>query len=333
MRKLGVIGIVVLALMLASVSGVGAQDSSGGTGTQPQAPIIIGTSIFERAGAALSAGAYDQAARDFTLLILLNPTFSQGYYGRALSYASLGDFERAMPDIDRALTTAPPNIGYREGLYLLLAEIHVQQDDLEAAIGDYTSIIELNPSADNYAQRALYSLGLNKFDDAERDLTEALDLQFAAAEADSEQAVNPRLYAFRAYARGQIDQVENAASDWLNYMALIGANVVDHDPLIPGDLQVVALSEGIVHRFPIEGEAGQRFTAAAGGARGTDTDPVIVLISPEGAPLIADDDSGGGTISLIFEYELPADGEYLLLVSHSLGNPNGNVGVQMQLDG
>ncbi|MDZ4767104.1 MAG: tetratricopeptide repeat protein [Chloroflexota bacterium] len=316
---------LVLFLILSLASAAFAQDApTGGTDADAEQPSpILGADVFDRAAAALSAGDYDQAAFEYTLLILLNPTFSQAYYGRALSDASQGNFERALPDIERALTTAPASPIYREGVYTLRAEIFRQQGDLAGAIADFGAIIDFNPSADAYAQRALLQLGQRDYQGAADDLTEAIAL-------DDSIAV---LYAYRAFAFGQIEGASpaDAAIDWMQFLALIETETLDYDVQRPGELKIVTLGEGVIHRIPFEGMAGQTFSGAASGAQDSQSDPVLVLLAPDGTPLIADDDSGGGTTALILGYELPVDGNYTLIVSHSLGEATGDVGVQFEL--
>jgi tetratricopeptide (TPR) repeat protein len=289
----------------------------------PQRSPLIGSDVFERASAALSAGDYERAAFDYTLLILVNPTFSQGYYGRALSYASQGDFARALPDIERALATAPDSGDYRAGIYTLRAEIYREQENLPAAIADFGAIIALAPSADSYAQRALLQLGTGAFQASIDDLTEAIALADDA----------PLLYAYRAYARTQIADSDRTliAADWLQFVTLSETETRDYETFPPSQLQVVESGAGVIHRLPLMGEAGQMFSAAAGGAQGSQTDPLLILLAPDGTPLIADDDTGGGTTALILGYILPETGEYTLIVSHSLGEPTGDIGVQYEL--
>jgi tetratricopeptide (TPR) repeat protein len=317
--------LIVIALLLSAVT-VSAQGQPPPSGQQPddpqqQEPIILASGVFDLASARLQAGEYSRAALDYALLILLNPTFSQAYYGRALSYASLQDFERALADTEIALATAPDNAAYLEGVHTLRAEMHIQREEYDAAVEDYTAIIALNPTPDSYAQRALLRLSLDELDTAYADLTEAIAL------ADQE----PVLYFYRGFVSARRERPADAAADMMQFLTLVETRSVDQDEIRPGDLQVVALSQGVNYRIPFQGGEGQIFSAAAGGAQGSDTDPLIVLLDPDGVPLIADDDSGGGTTALILEYALPADGKYTLVVGHSLGGFDGDVGVRIEL--
>ena len=67
----------------------------------------------------LSAQKYDQAVLDLSLFILLNPTYSPGYYARAQGYMGLNDLDNALKDVDQAIATASANTSadYGSALY------------------------------------------------------------------------------------------------------------------------------------------------------------------------------------------------------------------------
>lgn len=289
--------------------------------TAPQPPIILADDLFARAGAALEARDYDAAIRDYTLLIFLNPTFSQAYYGRALGYFSQNAFDRALSDLARALETAPNNPQYVQGIFALRADLYTQQGDLDAAIADYDSIIALNPSASGYASRGLLRLNQDNYEAALSDMNEAIAL------SENE----PVLYFYRAFIRARMMDDPAAASDLLRFVALNRTELTQNDPIRPGELKVVQLSRGIVHIIPFQASEGQKLSAVAGGERGSTTDPLMILLAPDGTPMIADDDSGGGTTALLRDIPLPATGLYTLVISHSLSGFDGAVGVRIEL--
>jgi hypothetical protein len=90
-----------------------------------------------------------------------------------------------------------------------------------------------------------------------------------------------------------------------------------------------------VHDWTFEGEAGQVVTISVAAAAGSEADPRINLLGPDGEWLIADDDGGNGTDARIEGYSLPASGsytikvdvftggEYVLSVSESSGSGEG----------
>jgi tetratricopeptide (TPR) repeat protein len=314
-----------LTLLFASLiflSGASLVSAQGAQPT-PQPPIILADDLFARAGAALQARDYAAAIRDYTLLIFLNPTFSQAYYGRALGYFNQNDFDRALSDIARALETAPDNTRYIQGIFALRADIYTQRGDLDAAIADYDSIIALNPDASGYAGRGLLRLN-------QGDLAAALsDLDQAVALAEDEAV----LYFYRAFVHARSGDDAAAASDLMQFVALNRTELTQNDPIAPGELKVVQLRRGMVHVIPFQASAGQTLSAVAGGERGSTTDPLLILLAPDGTPISADDDSGGGTTALLRDIPLTVSGRYALVVSHSLSGFDGAVGVRIQLTG
>lgn len=289
----------------------------------PQPPIILADDLFARASAALEARNYDAAIRDYTLLIFLNPTFSQAYYGRALGYFSQNALDRALADIARALETAPNNTQYVQGIFALRADIHTQQGDLDAAIADYDAIIDLSPTASGYASRGLLRLSQDDYEAALSDMDQAIAL------SENE----PVLYFYRAFVRARMMDDPAAASDLLRFVALNRTELTQNDPITPGEVKVVQLSRGRVHVIPFQASEGQTLRAIAGGERGSTTDPLMILLAPDGTPIVADDDSGGGTTALLMDIPLTTSGLYALVVSHSLSGFDGAVGVRIELNG
>lgn len=84
MRKLFLF-IFSLGIMVATWVPLYAQDSGGGQGTTK----FLGVDVYQRAAQELQNQQYAQAVSDFSLVILLNPTFADPYLQRAISYIQL----------------------------------------------------------------------------------------------------------------------------------------------------------------------------------------------------------------------------------------------------
>ncbi len=68
-----------------------------------------------RALAYASRGDFPMAVGDFTTAIGIDPTNAAAYRGRGLSYARIGDYEQAMMDLDEAIRLDPFNMGAHRG--------------------------------------------------------------------------------------------------------------------------------------------------------------------------------------------------------------------------
>ncbi|PJF24224.1 MAG: hypothetical protein CUN53_18905, partial [Phototrophicales bacterium] len=194
---------------------------------------------------------------------------------------------------------------YVQGIFALRADIYTQQGNLDAAIADYDSIIALNPDASSYASRGLLRLSQDNFEAALSDMDEAIAL------AENEAV----LYFYRAFIRARMMDDAEAASDLLRFVVLNRTELTQNDPITPGEIKVVQLSRGRVHIIPFQASEGQTLRAVAGGERGSTTDPLMILLAPDGTPIIADDDSGGGTTALLVDIPLTTSGLYALVVS------------------
>jgi tetratricopeptide (TPR) repeat protein len=315
MRLMAVL-VVVMVMALPTF----AQQPTDSEGMQ-QVPIVLAPELIERASSALSAEDYDRALLDYSLFIFLNPTFSQAYFGRSLAYMAQNAAESALEDLDRAIATAPDVPNYRAAVYAARGRLYRIQDRVEEAIADYSESIDLSPSPQTYTDRGILYLQTENYAAALDDMNSAIDL-------NSEE---PVLYYYRAVVQTESQHLPEAAADFYQFLTLIETRSIEGDELQSGRPVVVELNPGIIHRLPFEATAGQTLNAIAGGRRGTSTDPLMILLDPDGEPLIADDDSGGGTTALILQQPLEKEGTYTLIVGHSLGGFTGNVDVQIEL--
>ena len=75
----------------------------------------------------------------------------------------------------------------------------------------------------------------------------------------------------------------------------------------------------------------KQYVSALAVARSGDVDPLLVLIDGQSKALAGDDDGGGNSNALILNYQVAADGNYALVVGHSLGGYTGTVLIQFQI--
>ncbi len=175
MRGWWFIGICVMLLMLRPAA---AQQSSG------QSIPLPGADAFDRAQQALRAQDYDRAALEASLFILLNPSYSRGYYLRGVIYAQTGDYARALADLDRAAAFPAPDTALSVSLYSIRSLLHAQQGDAEAALADLNTGIEVVPDAAVlFVSRADLYAAVDELDAALADYDRALELDDGLAAA------------------------------------------------------------------------------------------------------------------------------------------------------
>lgn len=319
LRRISMLAVVALIALTAL-------PASAQTGSGQQGPIAPGSAlpgVFERASAALDAGDVDQAALDFSLFLLLNPTYSQGFFGRGLARIGQENYAAAVDDLTRAVTFAPADSdAYAASLYGLRAQVHQQLGDDDAALADFSSAVDLNPSGDNYANRAFALAAAGDNESALEDLDRAIALL-------PDQAILPLA---RASVNGALGNTVEQASDFLRYLQLIQTGLTPLGPLEDRTPRFVTMEQGAIFTFTIEGTKGQRLSVRAEARPGDAVDPLIVVLDPEGNPLAANDDSGDSFDSTIDRVALPEDGRYTIILSHALGGSEGQVAIAALLE-
>ncbi len=136
----------------------------------------------------------------------------------------------------------------------------------------------------------------------------------------------------RATSYQGLGETERAAGDFALYVALNAAEVVDGDPLRVGREVTVSMSEGLVFQLPFSADEGDKITISAVSPDGS-VDPLLVLLDPEGSPLIGSDDTDAANLDFnasVEAFEAPEDGDYLLLVTHAGGGSEGRVQVLVE---
>jgi tetratricopeptide (TPR) repeat protein len=283
----------------------------------------LSDAYLDRGLAQDAAGNYDLAITDYSKAIELNPNDPSAYVNRGFAYYDEKDYENAIKDfssgIDHAYT--PLNDAY---LDRGLAQEAAGKHDL--AVADYSKAIEIAPNDQHaYGNRGDSYLGLQQWDKAVSDYDKAIQI-------DSTQAGN---YLGRGIANNQLGKPADAAKDFYKWISLNQKTSTDNPALKSGGSITVKMSDGQVYRIPFSGKAGESVTITATGAKPSndaeEVDPLIVILGPDGAPLIGDDDGGGGLNSAIKGFALPADGSYTLLVSHAGGGTEGDITVKLDI--
>ncbi len=360
--------------------------SQGGT-----VSIVVGVDIFERAGQAFDAGDFEQAITDYSLFILLNPTFSQAYFQRGVSYTQLNDYEKALADLTSSLALPQPSPDFtvraysvRAFIYQELANLdaalkdlnaavaaspqqadgyywrgqfYLEQNQIDAALADFSKVIEYAPDTANaYAYRGAIYLQKKEYASAATDYSRLIELtpddarayfqralayvgqeQWSAALADLDEAIDlqdsvPELYLQRGRVNSELGNTVPAAEDYMQYARLIRTAVNSELTLRPGESQVVEMETGLLYGMGFEGKAGQTITLTVDARAPQTVDPLVILLQSNGNALVADDDGGGDYNARIDSFTLPADGVYVVVVTHAGGGSDGALRVLLRVE-
>lgn len=114
------------------------------------------------------------AIADYNKAIELKPDYSNVYFGRAVAYATKGDYDRAITDYDQVIRLQPDNADayYNRGF------VYYDKGDYDHAIADYSQAIQLKPDyAEAYVNRAVVYATKGDYDRAIADFDRTIELE------------------------------------------------------------------------------------------------------------------------------------------------------------
>lgn len=208
MRKLFVF-IFSLGIITAAMLPLYAQDS-GGTNK------ILGVDIYQRALQAVTDKKYEQAVSDFSLVILLNPTFTDPYLQRAQSYLALKNYDAALVDLNHLIKIPMLDPKVKGSAYTSRGDLYRIQSNFEAALADYSAAIRLTPDDPTaYYGRGIIYFVQDEYEKAHKDMT-----QLASIAPDV-----PTTYYFLGLLNNQLKKYPDAVKQFDAYI-----KVVPNDP-------------------------------------------------------------------------------------------------------
>jgi tetratricopeptide (TPR) repeat protein len=162
-----------------------------------------------------------KAVEAFAEAIRLNPELAEAYFERATTYSGFDHFQKALADYTRVLELYakqgqhPGNVA---AVYKLRGTLKHYQDDLEEAITDFSEAIRLQPAnghffyrrAESYAEKEDYQAAI-------ADYTQVIELDFHDVLGDKELS-----YYNRGRFREDQGDLQGAIADWEAYLALGG---------------------------------------------------------------------------------------------------------------
>lgn len=308
--------LVLVFVIVAVTMPVAAQEQA------PEIPDGVAPELLTRGRDALEAENFEQAIIDLSLYILLNPTDPRGYYLRGLGYYSLDDLDPAIDNMTQGLRYSEAIPELHASLLATRSEFYAVSGDDASAVEDLDALIAMRPSPEAYAQRALLRLSGSAFEEAVSDLDEAIDL------AEGSQ---PALYFYRAHAQDALQNQQAAASDFLEWVNGIGEQTADEGPLESGGEVTLQMAQSLVYRIDFDAKRGDEINVLVRAIAG-DINPLLVLLAPDGTPLVGNDDArlGRDTNAAVVGYEAPEAGAYHLLVTHSISGYSGRVQVLIE---
>lgn len=310
-------------------------------------------SLLDHANRLLQRGEFETAINNYILYLRYVPDSVEAITQRAFAYASLEDFESAFADIETAFEIAGFSAIDQAMVLNIRAQIYFVQDEDESALADFNRALELNPDVPKYwLNRGILHQFLQDWDDALADHDQYLALNPDDADAqvnrariflakeDRASAVDaltsaieitpqdPELYIFRGSINLLLKRFADAGVDYAGWLNIINVREFTEEPIeVEADLHL-DMAYGYLYRIPFEAESGDRIGVSA---VSTSVDSLLVLLDPDGNPIMANDDGGQGLNAFFVDFSLPEDGTYTILVGHARGGWSGTINLVVQI--
>ena len=197
-------------------------------------------------------------------------------------------------------------------------------DEHAPAAQDYTVVLQQEPENPSALSNRCWAF--SEMGEFERALADCNQLMTLVPEADYP-------YLNRGIVYEKMGNMEAAMDDYVEWTKRKKQRVIRNDNLAwEGSLEV-PMAEGNVYIFPISVSAGQEIVVSAVSTqRDVDADPLVIILDPQGQPLIANDDTGDWWDSFI-NFRAPVSGEYLIVLTHAGGSTEGMIEVSFDFSG
>jgi len=119
------------------------REIEGKSGPAPTPPAQAVTEAIRSASRAMAAGDYDEAIRQYSTAIRLDPNYANAYANRGLAHYRKEDYDSAIADFTKAIALAPESGKLRH----YRAQAYAQKKDYQAAIADLDEALRKDPDS------------------------------------------------------------------------------------------------------------------------------------------------------------------------------------------
>jgi tetratricopeptide (TPR) repeat protein len=316
--------------------------------------------LAERGRAYVQQHNYEAARADLNRLVEIDSSYKQSY----VDYLAIGDYiviVTKLQTLSDSLQSEPDNVT----LLVQRGNVYMQLGDYDPAMDDFNHVIELDPQNAEayYARGSIYGVFQQDYEAAFADFDRAIALDpdfpklyvtrgtlnfyflkdYEAAIADFNYFLSlpsdapDDTYAYVYLNKGNLDMLTGreleAAIDFLEYIAWAGLSSTDAGTLTIGQREKVTMGGNDLLRFTFEAQAGEKYKLSAiPDNPDIRIDTLLLVISPDGSPLIANDDFNPETDSsaIIPVFEAPEEGLYTVVVTHGRHPDQGVIQVLVQ---
>lgn len=222
----------------------------------------------------------------------------------ALSFAHWWyfDYATAVTELNRILHRHPNN---RYALLMRASSLLLSREDPQQGLVDLQRAISLDPCNPHvrFIAADAYTYG-------EHDYVEA----YAQAQMAFAGGLDtPRLHAILAVCYASFGEELLAAEETMTHITMVATNYISAQPLPIGGNANWTLAAGDAIVIPIDAVAGESIIVTTDGPNGDVWDTILVLLAPDGTPVVAADDVVDYLAAL--NWEAPINGTYRLIVT------------------
>jgi tetratricopeptide (TPR) repeat protein len=231
------------------------------------------------------------------------PDPSVDYVAVARAAYRAGNYEEAIA----AYTVAIQIDGENDQLYAERAKTYYMMGSYRQALHDYDEAIELRPSAAHHTWRgsAYAMVGDNIRAIPDFDTAVMLDTLYLNA------------YVFRAMSYVAAGNASQAVANMQMWESLAQSRIADQSLPASGETGSLDFTGQRIYRIIFEAQSGQVVSVETLATEDSPTDTFLVLLGPDGLPIVADDDSGIGLNAGLSNYRLSVSGGYTVYISYS----------------
>jgi tetratricopeptide (TPR) repeat protein len=311
------------------------------------------TALQIRAFLLVFSGQSDAALTDVDSILAVQPDNVLARMVQAVAQEMMGDAEGAASTFAQAVALSPDN----PQLYGLMAAAQWASFNIESMVANSSRAIELAPDlAYPYRLHGMSQMAMGNPEGVLADANQAIELdptyyafyilranahlmlgdpQAAFADLSTAIDLNPRTrigHGVRAKVALALGDPEAAAQGFATFVELGTLETVEGAELNADEPVTVPMTAGRTYRLPFTAQAGQTTTIQVTSVNPGEVDPVVLVVGPDGTPLVFNDDASDETLdAVISEYELPTSGTYMLVVSHALGGSEGDIVIDLEI--
>ncbi len=250
----------------------------------------------------LHPDASEQIYLHYELRLQTQPNDLNSLMGLSFAHWWYFEYPKAIHQQNKILKLYPNN---RYALLMRASSRLLSRHQINRGLIDLYKAIDLDPNNPH-----VHFIAADAYTYGERDFERAFEEAQLAMAGGLD---TPRLHAILAVCYANFGQELLAAEETLAHITMVTTNYVQGQPLEPGDTGLWTLVPGDTIVIPLDATAGESLSITTDGPTGEVWDTILVLLAPDGTPVVSADDVNAYYAAL--DWTAPVAGTYQLMVT------------------